>query len=163
MFDEQDNQTLSQSERAFQLSFMAMLSAILDAVHIVSIIIMLIFLMILGNTIAMGVRERTNEYGVLRALGFLPKHVALFILAESMTLGVIAGLIGVGLGWPLVELGMGRFLEENVGAFFPFFDVEPVTAVLAFGLAIALSLAAAAVPAYRASKLTVTDALRRVG
>ncbi len=43
---------------------------------IVSVVILLIMMLILGNTIAMGVRERTSEYGVLRAIGFLPEHVA---------------------------------------------------------------------------------------
>lgn len=163
VFDEQDNQTLSQSERAFNLSFMAMFSSVLSAIDLVSVIILLILLLILGNTIAMGVRERTNEYGVLRALGFMPKHIAMFVLGEAFVLGLVAGCVGVGLGWPFVELGMGRWMEENMGAMFPYFRVEPVTAAVAFGLAIGLASLAAALPAYRASKLTVTDALRRVG
>ena len=70
VFDERDTQTLSQDERAFTASFLAGLSAVLTAVNIISIVILVIMMLVLGNTIAMGVRERTSEYGVLKALGF---------------------------------------------------------------------------------------------
>ena len=67
MFDERDTPTLSQDERSFNASFLAMFSAILKAMDIISVVILVIMMLILGNTIAMGVRERTSEYGVLRA------------------------------------------------------------------------------------------------
>ncbi len=163
IFDERDVQTVTMSERAMNLSFMAMLSAILTALEIVSIIILGIMMMILGNTIAMGVRERTNEYGVLRAVGFLPKHVAWFILGEGFTIGVLSALAGIGISYPIVERGMGRWLEENMGSMFPYFRIEPRIAVVAALLAIGLAVVASLIPAYRASKLPVTQALRRVG
>ena len=162
LFDTQDNQTLSMSERALNNSFMAMSSALFSALDIISVIILLILLMILGNTVAMGVRERTNEYGVLRALGFLPHHVRLFIFGEATLLGMLSGAVGLLLAYPIVELGMGRFAEENMGAFFPYFRIAPATDVAAFLIAIFLGLAAAFIPAMRASRLTVTDALRRI-
>jgi putative ABC transport system permease protein len=162
IFDEKDVQTTTMSERAMNMSFMAMLSAILTALNVVSAIILLIMMMILGNTIAMGVRERTREYGVLRAVGFTPRHIGIFILGEAITVGLIAGLVGLGLAYPVVELGMGRFLEENMGGMFPYFRIDPGTMVTAVLLAVGLSVIAALLPAYRASKLSVTDALRRV-
>ncbi|WP_438023876.1 ABC transporter permease [Sorangium sp. So ce233] len=162
IFDEKDVQTATMSERAMNLSFMAMMSAVLTALEVVSIIILLIMMMILGNTIAMGVRERTREYGVLRALGFEPKHVRIFIVGEAATVGLLAGLVGLAISYPIVELGMGRWLEENMGGMFPYFRIDPVTMVTAVLLAMGLSLAASLIPAHRASKLSVTDALRRV-
>jgi putative ABC transport system permease protein len=162
IFDEKDTQTVTMSERAMNLSFIGALSAILTALDIVSAIILIIMLMILGNTIAMGVRERTREYGVLRALGFMPKHIAIFILGEALTVGVVAGAVGVAISYPIVEKGMGGFLEENLGQFFPYFSVSPVTAAIAFGLTVLLAVASALLPALRASRLPVTDALRRV-
>jgi putative ABC transport system permease protein len=125
-------------------------------------VVLLIMMLILGNTIAMGVRERTNEYGVLRAIGFQPKHIVIFILGEAVTVGLCAGVMGLALAYPLVELGMGRFLEENMGGFFPYFRIEKTTMVAAVVLAMGLSLAASLIPAYRASRLSVTDALRRI-
>lgn len=162
-FETQDIQTLSQDERAFNTSFLGMISAVLTALDIVSVVILVIMMLILGNTIAMGVRERTQEYGVLRAIGFLPKHIAFFVLGEAATIGVLGGGLGLLLAYPLVEKGMGRFLEENMPAFFPYFRIAPETAGAAMGLAIVLGLVAAAIPAYQASRLNVISALRKVG
>lgn len=162
-FDSRDVQTLSMSERALNTSFLGMISAILSALDIVSVVILLIMTLILGNTIAMGVRERTNEYGVLRAIGFLPKHLALFVLGESIAIGAIGGLLGVLAAYPLIEQGLGRFLEENMGGFFPYVRIAPTTIGVAFGLALLLGALAAGFPAYRASKLDIVDSLRKVG
>jgi putative ABC transport system permease protein len=162
IFDQFDQQTLTMSERQMNLSFMGMFSAIMKAINIVSVIILLILVMILANTIAMGVRERTSEYGALRALGFMPRHIRLFILGEAATLGIAAGLLGIGLAVPLVNGGMSRFIEENMGGMFPYFRVDTLTIVLALGLSLVLGLASGAVPALQAGKLSVVNALRRV-
>jgi putative ABC transport system permease protein len=58
---------------------------------------------------------------------------------------------------------MGRFLEENMGGFFPYFRIDPVVAGVGMLLALGLGLLAAAIPAYQASKLNVVDSLRRIG
>jgi putative ABC transport system permease protein len=162
MFDDRDTQTRSQDERSFNASFLAMFSAILKALNIVSAVILVIMTLILGNTIAMGVRERTSEYGVLRAIGFLPGHVALWVVAESLVLGAAGGAIGVSLAWPFINLLMGRFIEENMGAWFPYFRLVPENIVLAICLSALLGAAAAVIPALRASQLKVVDAVRRV-
>jgi putative ABC transport system permease protein len=162
IFDEKDVQTATMSERAMNLSFMAMIGSLLQALDYISIIILVIMMMILGNTIAMAVRERTREYGVLRALGFSPGAVAFFVIAEAATIGILAGALGIALAVPVVEMGMGRWLEENMGAWFPYFRIAPQTYAAALGLAITLALVASILPARRASKLVVTEALRRV-
>jgi putative ABC transport system permease protein len=162
-FDDRDIQTLSQSERALNTSFLGMVSTVLKALDLVSAVILVIMLLILGNTIAMGVRERTHEYGVLRAIGFLPKHIAGFVFGEAMVIGTLGGLFGIALAYPLVERGVGRFIEENMGGFFPYFRIEPSTVVAAIVLSLVLGALAAGLPAYRAAKLNVVDSLRRVG
>jgi putative ABC transport system permease protein len=162
IFDQYDNQTITMSERALNLSFLGMFSAILKAIDIVSAIILLILMMILANTIAMGVRERTSEYGALRALGFMPGHIRFFIIGESTVVGLLAGLVGVAIAWPLVNNGVSAVIEENMGGMFPYFRVEPVTVLLAVGLALALGALAGIVPAIQAGKLSVVNALRRV-
>jgi len=162
VFDSQDVQTLTMGEKQMNNSFMGMFTAILRAVEIVSVIILLILLLILGNTIAMGVRERRNEYGVLRALGFLPRHVAAFVIGESVALGLIAGIIGVAVAYPLVQYGLGRWIEENMNSMFSWFRVTPGVMILSLVLATALGALAGAIPAWRASRLTVIEALRRI-
>jgi putative ABC transport system permease protein len=162
VFDDRDTQTLSQDERSFNTSFLAMFSAVLKAMDIVSAVVLLIMTLVLGNTIAMGVRERTGEYGVLRAIGFRPGHVALWVVAESLVTASIGGALGVALAWPFINLVVGRIIEESMGAIFPYFHLEPDNMLLAMILSAALGAAAAAIPAWRASQLRVVDAVRRV-
>lgn len=162
-FDDRDTQTMTMSERAMNVQFMGMFSALLTVLNIVSIIILFIMMLILGNTIAMGVRERTREYAVLRAIGFEPWHVRFFVIGEAAALGLVAGLAGIGLAYPVVDRGMGRWLEENMGAWFPYFRVEPVTMVITILIAITLATLASLIPSVQAGRISVTDALRRVG
>jgi putative ABC transport system permease protein len=163
VFATQEVPTLTMSERAMNQSFLGMFAAILKAMDFVSIVILLIMGLILGNTIAMGVRERTHEYGVLRAIGFLPKHLVAFVMGEAVAIGIIGAGVGIGLAVPFINQGVGRFLEENMGGMFPYFRVSSTDALLAAGLSIGLACVVAAIPAYQAFKLNTIDALRRVG
>jgi putative ABC transport system permease protein len=161
-FEDRETPTLSQDERSFNASFLAMFSSILKAMDIMSAVILVIMMLILGNTIAMGVRERTSEYGVLRAIGFLPRHIAIWIVGESFLLGLLGGVWGLLLAWPLINLGFSRFVEENMGGFFPYFRLETANMVLGLSLAALLGVGASMLPAWRASKIRVVDAVRRV-
>jgi putative ABC transport system permease protein len=163
VFEDRDTQTVTMSERQLQASFMAMFSALLKALDIVSVIILAIMMMVLGNTIAMGVRERTREYGVLRAIGFSPWHIRSFVLGEAAVLGLLAGVAGIVLAYPIVDRGLGQWLEENMGGWFPYFRVEPSTMAVTVAIAIGLSALASLLPVLQAGRISVTDALRRVG
>jgi putative ABC transport system permease protein len=163
LFEPRDIQTLSMSERAMNTSFLGMISTLLDAMQIVSIVILVIMMLILGNTIAMGVRERTREYGVLRAIGFLPKHLTTFILVEAGVLGLLGGGLGLLAGFFLINYGVGRVMEETFTGLFPYFRVATQDMVISMVLSVALAVIASIVPAYNASKLHVTDALRKLG
>jgi len=162
LFDPLDTQTLSQDEHAFQASFMGMFETILSAMDIVSLVILLFLVVILGNTVMMAARERTAEYGVLRAIGFLPHHLAGLVVGEALALGVLGGGIGLVLGWPFVNFALGRWITENMGNFFPAFEVPTHLALEAFGLAILVALVASAAPAWLTYRLRVVDAIRRV-
>jgi len=162
-FDEREIQTQTMSERALNSQFIGAASAILTALDIVSVVILVIMMLILGNTIAMGVRERTREYGVLLALGFRPGHIVSFVIGESLTVGFLGGLVGLGLSYPVVQQGMGRWLEENMGSWFPYFRIPALVSVGALVIAVMLGLVAALIPAWRASKLDAVEALRRLG
>lgn len=163
LFDEQDTQTVTMSEKAMQQSFLGFFSTILTALNVASIVILLIMMLIVGNTIAMGVRERTNEYGMMRAIGFRPGHIAGFVVGEAAFIGLIGGLVGLALGYSFVNFGIGRFLEENMGAWFPYFRVSAVTAGIALGGAIVLGAVAGLLPAVRAARLDVIQSIRKIG
>jgi len=162
LFDDRDIQTVSQDERSFNQSFLGMFSAVLRALDIVSAVILVIMTLILGNTIAMGVRERTNEYGVLKAIGFRPAHIAMFVMGEAAIVALLGGALGLILSYPIVQKGLGGFLQSQMPQFLPFFSIPTSVVVMALVLALGLGLSAAAIPAVRASRLKVTDALRRV-
>jgi putative ABC transport system permease protein len=163
LFEPRDIQTLSMSERAMNTSFLGMISTLLDAMQIVSVVILIIMMLILGNTIAMGVRERTREYGVLRAIGFLPKHLSTFVLVEAGVLGLLGGGVGLISGYFLINYGVGRVMEETFAGLFPYFRVATQDMVISMVLSVGLAVVASIVPAYNASKLQVTDALRKLG
>lgn len=162
-FDAREIQTLSMSERALYASFMGMLAALLRTVDVVSLVILVIMMLILGNTIAMGVRERTQEYGLLRAIGFRPGHLAGLVLGEAGFVGLAGGVVGVAVSFPLVNQALGPFMEDTFTAFFPYFRLQAKDAVFAFVAVVVGAAVAAALPAWRASRLNVIDALRRVG
>jgi putative ABC transport system permease protein len=162
IFDERDDQTVTMSERAFQLSFLAGFASVLTMFEIVSWVILAIMALILANAIAMSARERTHEYGVLRAVGFLPQHIFGFIVGESLLIALVGGVAGVLLTLGLVNGMMGPFIEENMGAFFPYFRVPMKSIVEALGWVLAGGYAAGVIPAVLASRRKVTDALRRL-
>jgi putative ABC transport system permease protein len=89
----------------------------------------------------------------LRAVGFLPKHLSGFIIGEATLLGLLGGALGVALGIPLINQGVGRFMEEKMTGFFPYFRVMPRDVVLALTLSVVLAVVAAIIPAYNAGKL----------
>jgi putative ABC transport system permease protein len=162
MFEERDTQTVTMSEKALNQSFLGFFSAVLTAIDAVTFAILVIIVLILGNTIVMAVRERTTEYGCLRAIGFRGKHLAWLVVGESVTIGLVGGLIGLGVSWLLVNGLLGPFVEENMGGFLPHFKIPPELAALGLGVAALLAVVAAIWPAYRASKLKVADAIRTV-
>jgi putative ABC transport system permease protein len=161
-FEDLDTPTLSQDEGTFNASFLAMFSAILGALDIISAVILGIMTLIVGNTIAMGVRERTQEFGVLRAIGFMPGHIAFWIVVEAMVMALVGGLVGVAVAFPFINYGVGRFIEENMGSMFPYFRLETANIVLALVVSALLGAVASGIPAMRASRTRVIDAVRRV-
>lgn len=162
LFEDRGDQTITMSERALANSFLGMFSAILSALDIVSVVILVIMLLILGNTIAMSVRERTNEYGMMRAIGFTPRHIAVAVLGESVTVGLAGGVAGLLMSQMFINQGMGPWIEQNMGAMFPYFAIAPGTMLTGLALAVLLGAVAALIPATRAARLDTVEALRRI-
>src|ERR1041384_646966 len=158
-FDNNDDQTLTMSERAFGLSFLGGFVALLSAFGLGSLVILLIMALVLANTIAMNVRERTHEYGVLRAIGFPPGRVFGFIVGESLLVALVGGVVGVGLVVWLINHVLGPLFGGTAGLPRNFFT-PTATIAIGFAAAVGLGLLAGIVPALGASRLRTTDALR---
>jgi putative ABC transport system permease protein len=160
-FAQHDDQTQSEEDRAFINQLVARFGAILDALDLISTLVLGVVALILGNTIAMGVRERVKEYATLRALGFQPIHIFGSVLGEAAALGTLGGLICLAIGYPLVGAGLGRILKEQAG--FPEIHVSPDIAGVAVGLGVVLGVLAALVPARGMLRRDIVDGLRQVG
>ena len=158
LFANSDNETHTETEKSFRLSFVNGQSAILGALQAVSLVILVIMALILGNTLAMGLRERTAEMGAMRAIGFLPKHVALLSIGEGAILGALGGLAGVVAARPIIR-GFGKVMS-NMG-FLSGITFQFSTGALTVLVALAIGAAASALPAWSASQMGVVDALRR--
>lgn len=150
--------TKTESEKAFQQSFVAMSSAIITSLQVISVVIVGIILLVLANTIVMAVRERTREYAVLKTLGFSARHLVGLILGESLLIALCGGLLGLALTFPMVA-GFGKALPT----FFPIINVAPLTIALALGAAVVAGLVAALFPATRVVRTPIVAGLRTVG
>jgi putative ABC transport system permease protein len=134
-----------------------------DIATIVSAIMAAVFftiLLVAGNTMAQSVRERTQELGVLKAMGFSNPLVLAVVLGESLVITSLGGLAGLALGWVMVT-GIGQ--SSAISQFFPIFFMPPRDMVWGAILAVALGLVAGIVPAVQAMRLRLADALRREG
>jgi putative ABC transport system permease protein len=160
MFANSAYQTKTESERTFQLGFVAMSSAILTAVRIVAYVILAIMLLVVGNTLAMGVREKTVDLATLRALGFQRRHIAGLVLSESAVIGVLSAALGTMAAPPMIS----GFIEQVSKVFGPMpkVAVTPLTFALGAGASIVVGLAAGLLPAIKAARLPVAEGLRRI-
>ena len=151
-------ETLTETEQAFQLSFVSMSNEIIAAIKVVSYVVILIIMAVMANTMAMSARERTAEYATLKALGFGPGYVALLILGESLAICAVGGGIGLWLT-PYAAAGF----KQAAGGIFPIFAVSDATRMAQILCALIVGLAAAIVPAIQASRVRIVEGLRAVG
>ncbi len=150
-------ETLTETEKAFQLSFVAMTEAILLVIQVVSFVIVAIIMAVMANTIAMTARERRREYATLKAMGFPRSFIAGLIYGESLLLALGAGAAGLALLFPAA-----RYVGRTFGSIFPVFTVSAQTLWMAAGAALLVGVVAAMVPAWRASAVSVTEGLQGV-
>jgi putative ABC transport system permease protein len=151
-------ETLTESEKAFNLSFVAMSDQIITIVKLVSFVVVLIIMAVMANTMAMTARERMAEYATLKALGFGPGFLLALVAGESLFIALIGCVLGIALTFP-VAAGFGKALSS----LFPVFRVAPETFALQFACAVAVGLAAAVIPSVRAATVNVVDGLRSIG
>ncbi len=156
-FENSDQETKSEPEQAFVQSGVKQIGNIALITSAILLAVFFTILLVTGNTMSQSVRERTGELGVLKAVGFTNRQVLSLVMAESCSIALLGG--AVGLGWAcLLVPGIGRALSSVLPMFyFPTRD-------LASGAcwALALGIFAGLFPAWGAMRLRVADALRRI-
>ena len=156
MFVNSDAPTKTETEKEFALSFQSMMGGVKQFMYYIMAAITFSVLLVMGNTMAMTVRERTKEVGTLKAIGFQRRTIAGLFLAEALVLAFIGGVIGVGGAEVL-------YRSFPFGTYIPFFQKfvpTGTTLLAAFLLAVLVGLISVAYSAYRVSGLTIAEALR---
>ena len=159
MFHNLPEPTKSESEKAFQLDFIATLGNVKAFILGICGAVVFTTLVVSANTVAMSIRERTREVAVLRTLGFTQRRILSLCLAESTSLSLLGGAVGVLLGTILMFL-IGKSplpgLPASMKVTFP-------TALVALLVSAIVGLASAAIPAVHASRTNIVDGLRHIG
>lgn len=153
-------ETKAQTEGALFQSFAQQLGNIAKIVAAILSAVFFTILLVAGNTMAQSVRERTQELGVLKAVGFSNELVLGVVLGEALVITMLGGLIGLAFGWLMVT-GIGQ-----VGAirqYLPIFYIPTRALIMGVGLTIVLGFVAGILPAIQAMRLRLADALRREG
>ncbi|CAG2144136.1 Macrolide export ATP-binding/permease protein MacB [Cupriavidus campinensis] len=151
-------ETMTETEQAFQLGFVAMSNQIIAAIRVVSYVVIVIVMAVMANAMAMSARERTTEYATLKALGFGPGFLSMLVFGESMLICIVGGAIGMLLTPPAAS-----FFKQAVGGVFPVFTVSQETAVMQAACALVVGAAAAIVPAVQAARVRIVEGLRAIG
>lgn len=151
-------ETLTETEKAFQLSFVSMSEAIVVAIQLVSFVVIIIIMVVLANTMAMTARERIGEYAVFKTLGFGGWHIAALIFGESLFIAMIGCTIGIIFTFPTAKV-----FGDTMGTYFPVFNVTTKTICLNIAASLLVGLVAAIIPTWRAAKIRIADGLRRIG
>jgi putative ABC transport system permease protein len=157
LFKNSSAETKTETEKAFNQSFISMYGAIITAMNFISFVIVGIILLVLANTMAMTARERTREYAVLKTLGFTAKHLTQIVSGESLTISLIGGLLGLLASFPVIKGFQLAF--PNM---FPILPNPAWTMLLAMSAALAVGIIAAVVPVLRVSQMKIVDGLRHI-
>lgn len=160
MFQNTDAPTKTETERAVQMSFISMLGNLNVLIGTIGGVIIFTILLVTANTMAMSVRERTREIAVLRALGFRRRTVLGLLLSEGVAITFPGGLIGcLGARILFDSLNLGTFGQ----GFFQRLHISGEAIALGLAVSILVGIASAAIPAYGATRRTVSEGLRYVG
>ena len=149
-------ETSTETEQAFAAGFAKQIGNIKMLIMSIGAVVLFTLLLVTGNTMAMAVRERVPELGVLKTLGFGDKTVLFLVLAESLVIASVGGALGIGLA-KLFTMG-----GDPTGGMLPVFYLSNGEMLLGLGIAIFVGLAAGSIPALTAMNLRIVDALRRV-
>jgi putative ABC transport system permease protein len=160
MFRNSPLQTKTESEKAFQLGFVASLGNVKAFILSICGAVVFAIMLVSANTMAMSVRSRTREVAVLKTLGFTRQRVLSIFVSESVALALAGGILGVGVAIPVIT----ALTHQFIGLGIPLnMSVNTKTAALSLLVALILGVVSGYLPAYKASHLNIVDGLRHIG
>ncbi|MBU5615029.1 ABC transporter permease [Geomonas azotofigens] len=151
-------ETLTETEKAFHMSFVSMTEAIMVAIQIVSYMVIAIIMVVAANTMAMTARERIGEYATLKTLGFKGGHLGGLIFGESVLISLCGGLVGVAATFPAAH-----WIELELAQYFPYFSVSSETILLELAAALSVGVVSGIFPTWRGATIRIADGLKRIG
>jgi putative ABC transport system permease protein len=155
MFANSSAETKTTTEKGFVDSFAKQIGDIGAIMIAILAAVLFTILLVVANTMAQSVRERTSELAVLKTLGFSNTMVLVLVLGESIFIALVGGGLGLGVAWLVVQGG------DPTGGLLPAFLLPTRDVAVGVGLMAVLGLLAGALPAMQAMRLRITDALRR--
>src|SRR5579884_2639080 len=160
MFANSPYPTKTESEKAFQLSFIAFLGNLKLFLAAICGAVTFTILLVSANTISMSVRERVREVGVLKTLGFTRGSILGIIIGEAVVIAAIGGVVG-----SLMAGGLCTMVRNfpYTAAFFRNLFFTPGVAATALATAVLIGFVSSFVPAYGASRTSIIDSLRYAG
>ncbi len=152
--------TKTETEREFQLSFSGMMGNVKFLVGSISAVVVFTILLVTAATMGMSIRERTAEFGVLKSIGFTRGLIIVLLGAESLLIALSGWLLGC-VGARVLFSGLN--LQNATGGWLAVLRVQPDSLYIGLAVATFIGVVAAGLPAWRASRLSIAEALRHSG
>jgi putative ABC transport system permease protein len=157
MFANSDFETKTETESAFAAGWVKQFGNIEFLILSIGGVVFFTLLLVTGNTMAISVRERIGELGTLKAIGFGDRMILFFVLAESLTIALFGGLLGLGLAALAIPV-----LASALNGLLPTLILSPAILSVGLGTALLVGLVSGLLPGIGAMRMRVVNALRRV-
>lgn len=157
MFANSSYETKTETESAFAAGFIKQFGNIEFLIESIGLVVFFTLLLVTGNTMAISVRERIRELGVLKAIGFSDRAVLFFVLAESLAIALFGGILGLALALLAVPV-----LSAALNGLLPTLVLSPVILSIGLLVALAVGVISGLLPGIGAMQMRVVNALRRV-
>jgi len=149
--------TKTGTEQAFQASFAGMLGNLSLLLGFIGTAVVFAILLVTANAMMMSANERTGEVAILKTIGYSDRTLFGLVLAEAGLIAIVGSVLGLGIAkafYPLVKF--------NGFGFLPGFNVTAATMAWGALIAVVLMIASGLVPALRAARMPIIQALRKV-
>jgi putative ABC transport system permease protein len=156
-FANSPSETKTQTESAFAANWVKQFGNISFLILSIGVIVFFTLLLVTGNTMAISVRERTSELAVFKAIGYSDRAILFFVLAESLVIALIGGVLGLGLAMLAIPA-----LGKALNGLLPALILAPAVLALGLVVAVAVGIVSGLLPGISAMRMRVVNALRRV-